>query len=84
VAWFLPRYGIAPDEAPTSMNSDSDRPAASSNEATRSSAELRVLAAWYRDYAEAAGNLMIWDHRLSTAEDLERQASKLERQRIPF
>ena len=66
------------------MNSDSDRPAATSNEATRTSAELRVLAAWYRDYAEAAGNPMIWDYRLSTAEDLEQQASKLERQRIPF
>jgi hypothetical protein len=83
VAWFLRRCDIAPDEV-TSMNSHSDGPAVTSHDATRTSAELRVLAAWYRDYAEVAGNPMIWDYRLNTAEDLERQASKLERQRIPF
>lgn len=66
------------------MNPDSDRPAATINEAMRNSEDLRVLAAWYRDYAEVAGNPMIWDYRLRTAEDLERQASKLERQRTPF
>ena len=57
---------------------DSDRPAAASNEATRTSRELRVLAQWYRDYAEMAGSNVIWGYRLSTAEDLERQASDLE------
>jgi hypothetical protein len=42
------------------------------------SEELRALAAWYREYAEQAGSTMIWDYRLSTAEDLERQAAGLE------
>jgi hypothetical protein len=41
---------------------------------------LRTLAAWYRDYAERAGSTLVWDYRLSTAEDLERQASALELQ----
>ena len=62
------------------MSPDSDRPAATANEETRTSKELRVLAAWYRDYAEMAGSTVIWDYRLSTAEDLERQASDMERQ----
>ena len=39
---------------------------------------LRTLAAWYRDLAEKAGNPAIWESRLATAEDLERQASQLE------
>ena len=43
-------------------------------------AELRALAGWYRDYAEQAGSAVIWDYRLSTAEDLERHASALEDQ----
>jgi hypothetical protein len=42
--------------------------------------ELRALAAWYRAYAEQAGSTIIWDYRLSTAEELERQASALELQ----
>ena len=41
---------------------------------------LRALAAWYRDYAEQADSPVIWDYRLSTAEDLERRASTLEEQ----
>jgi len=36
--------------------------------------KLRELAAWYREFAERAGNSMIWDARLRTAEDLETQA----------
>jgi hypothetical protein len=39
---------------------------------------LKALAAWYRLYAERAGSSTIWDFRLSTAEDLERQAAGLE------
>jgi hypothetical protein len=39
---------------------------------------LRELAIWYRDQAERAGNPAIWDARLRTAEDLERQALELE------
>jgi hypothetical protein len=50
------------------MLHNSDRPAA----------ELRALAAWYREYAELAGNPSIWLGRLSTAEELERQASAAE------
>jgi hypothetical protein len=55
------------------VNPDSYQP-------TQTSEGLRALAAWYRDYAEQAGSPVIWDYRLSTAEDLERQASDLERQ----
>lgn len=40
--------------------------------------ELRALANWYREYAEHAGNPMIWDARLRMAENLERDASTLE------
>jgi len=42
------------------------------------SGELRALAAWYREYAELAGNPTIWASRVGTAEDLERDASDLE------
>jgi hypothetical protein len=41
--------------------------------------KLRELAAWYRDFAEQAGNPAIWHARLTTAEDLEREADHLER-----
>lgn len=47
---------------------------------TQTAEELLALAAWFRNYAEQAGSPVIWDYRLSTAEDLERQAVKLERQ----
>ena len=40
---------------------------------------LRELAAWYRAYAERAGNPAIWDARLRTAEDLEAEADRSER-----
>ena len=45
----------------------------------RSAAQLRALASWYRQYAERASNPAIWSSRLSTAEELERQASAAER-----
>jgi hypothetical protein len=41
--------------------------------------KLRELAAWYRDFAERAGNPAIWHARLTTAEDLEREADLLEK-----
>ncbi len=41
--------------------------------------KLRELAAWYREFAERAGNPAIWVSRLHTAEDLEREAARLER-----
>lgn len=40
--------------------------------------KLRELAAWYREFAERAENPAIWDARLRTAEDLEREAGKIE------
>jgi hypothetical protein len=40
---------------------------------------LRDLAAWYREFAERAGNPAIWQARLSTAEDLEAEAVRVER-----
>ena len=40
--------------------------------------KLRGLAAWYRAYAEQAGNPAIWATRLRTAEDLEAEASRIE------
>jgi hypothetical protein len=40
---------------------------------------LRALAAWYREFAERAGNPAIWDARLRTAENLEKEADSLTR-----
>jgi len=42
--------------------------------------KLRDLANWYREFAERAENPAIWDARLRTAEDLEREAGNLESQ----
>jgi hypothetical protein len=66
------------------MNSNLDRPAISAGGLAKAPEELRALAAWYRDYAERAGSTRIWDYRLSTAEDLERQAAALELQANRF
>jgi hypothetical protein len=41
--------------------------------------ELRRLAAWYRDFAERAGNPWIWEARLRHAEELEEEAARLEK-----
>ena len=46
-----------------------------------SSQKLRDLAAWYREYAERAGNSAIWDARLRTAEELEKEADSLDQRR---
>jgi short-subunit dehydrogenase len=43
--------------------------------------KLRELAAWHRQIAERAGNPAIWDARLRTAEELEREADLLEHRR---
>jgi hypothetical protein len=43
--------------------------------------KLRELASWYRDFAERAGNLAIWEGRLHTADKLEAEADLLERTR---
>ena len=47
--------------------------------APRRSAQLRELAGWYRDFAERAGSPNIWEARVRTAEDLEDEASRIER-----
>jgi type II secretory pathway component PulK len=39
---------------------------------------LRDLAAWYGEFAERAGNPVIWEARLRTAKELEREADTLE------
>lgn len=41
--------------------------------------KLRELAVWYREFAERTGNPTIWDARLRTAEDLEAEASRIEK-----
>ena len=40
---------------------------------------LEALAAWHRGNASHAGSVWVWDARLRTAEDLERQAVALRR-----
>ena len=42
--------------------------------------KLRELAAWYRQFAERAGNPAIWEARLHMAEDLEREAAQMLRE----
>jgi hypothetical protein len=41
--------------------------------------KLRELAAWYREFAEKTANPSIWEARLRMAEDLEQEASRLEK-----
>ena len=41
--------------------------------------KLRELAAWYREFAERAGNPSIWESRLLMAADLEQEADRLDR-----
>jgi hypothetical protein len=40
---------------------------------------LRELASWYREFAERAGVPRIWEARLATASELEKDADRLER-----
>jgi hypothetical protein len=44
----------------------------------RSPNELRKLAAWYREFAERAGEAAIWEARLRTARELEAEAARAE------
>lgn len=41
--------------------------------------QLLELAAWYREFAERAGNPVIWECRMRMAEDLEAEARRLTR-----
>jgi hypothetical protein len=45
--------------------------------ATSSIERLEALAAWHRANASHAGSVWVWDARLRTAEDFERQAAEL-------
>ena len=45
--------------------------------------KLRELASWYREFAERTENVTIWDARLRTAEDLEREAGNIESRNSP-
>ena len=45
---------------------------------------LRKLAAWYREFAERAGEPWIWQARLKTADELEYEAALLEQGPIKF
>ena len=53
-------------------------PSVSLNGRPRTAEELRKLAAWYRNYAERAGNPAIWEARLRTAYVLEVRANQLQ------
>ena len=44
--------------------------------------KLRELEAWYRSFAEKAANPVIWEARLHTAEDLDREAESIERRHL--
>jgi hypothetical protein len=46
----------------------------------REAEKSQELAAWYREFAERAGNPVIWESRLRMAEDLESEADRLERE----
>ena len=50
--------------------------------------ELRKRAAWYRKFAEQAGNPWIWEARLRKAEELEVEVARFEsrpaRKQEPF
>jgi hypothetical protein len=41
--------------------------------------KLRELASWYREFADRAGNPLIWEARLRTAKELEAKADHVER-----
>jgi len=47
------------------------------------SERLRELACWYREFAERTANPTIWDARLRTADELEREAARLEHAGAP-
>jgi hypothetical protein len=42
--------------------------------------KLRELACWYREFAERAGNPVIWEARLHTAADLDSEAERIEQE----
>ena len=61
--------------APIATTDAIDHPRMQRHEKPR---RLRELAHWYREFAERAGNPVIWEARLRTAAELEREADRLE------
>ena len=57
----------------------SRRAGAKGRKAMDEARKLRDLAAWYREFAERAGDPWIWDARLRTADKLEKEAALLEK-----
>lgn len=47
------------------------------SDSDENSDELRKRAAWYRGFAERAGNPSIWAARLKTADELEAEAARV-------
>ena len=43
---------------------------------------LRELASWYREFAGRAGSPVIWEARIRTAENLDSEADRIERQLV--
>jgi len=67
----VPQSGVDPAERQRAMSQSGHTPNAH--------AKLRELAAWYRTFAERAGNPVIWEARLQTAEDLDAEPERVER-----
>ena len=51
---------------------------AEANPAQGNPSKLRELAAWYREFAERAGNPTIWEARLRMAEELDAEADHVD------
>lgn len=59
-------------------------PPARQSPADLPSGKLRRLAAWYRDFAERAGNPVIWEARLLAAADFEAEAARVDAMFAPL
>jgi hypothetical protein len=62
--------------APIIMTDATDGPCA--EERHENPRRLQELAHWYREFADRAGNPVIWEARLRTARELEQEADRLE------
>jgi len=63
-------FALSEEELMTTIDMSDGRP--------KEPRRLRELAAWYRGFAEEAGNPVIWEARLRTAAELEKEANRLE------
>jgi hypothetical protein len=71
----LPKHNFNPSGAAREMTLMSENP-------LEKIERLETVAAWYRINAERAGADWVWEARLRTAEDLERQAAKIRAQLV--